>query len=74
MEIIWLVRGDAKEGVDYDRDKLTWLWRVTTDADKKITEDNQKGVNSRYYEPGPYAPMEANLQAWIGWYLSELAV
>lgn len=74
MEIIWLVRGDAWEGVDYDRDKLTWLWRVTTDADKKITEDNQKGVNSRYYEPGPYAPMEANLQAWIGWYLDEVAV
>ena len=72
MEIIWLVRGDAQEGVDYDRDKLTWLWRVTTEADKKITEDNQKGVNSRYYEPGPYAPMEANLQAWIGWYLAEL--
>ena len=54
MEVIWLVRGDAREGVDYDRTKLTWLWRVTSEADKRITEDNQAGVNSRYYTPGPY--------------------
>ena len=27
MEVIWLVRGDAVEGVDYDLEKLTWLWR-----------------------------------------------
>ena len=73
MEIIWLVRGDAKAGIDYDVDKLTWLWRVTTEADKKITEDNQRGVNSRYYEPGPYAPMEGNLRAYIDWYLAEVA-
>ena len=69
MEVIWLVRGDAREGVDYDRDKLTWLWRVTSEADKRITEDNQAGVNSRYYTPGPYAPMESNAKRYIAWYL-----
>ena len=73
MEIIWLVRGDAKAGVDYDLEKLTWLWRVTTDADKIITEDNQKGVNSRYYEPGPYAPAEPSAIRWIDWYLNEIS-
>jgi Rieske 2Fe-2S family protein len=73
MELIWLVKGDAREGVDYDLDKLTWLWRVTTEADKRITEDNQKGVNSRYYEPGPYAPVEPNAIRWIEWYLGEVA-
>ena len=73
MEIIWLVKGGAREGVDYDLEKLTWLWRVTTDADKTITEDNQKGVNSRYYEPGPYAPAEPNAIRWIDWYLNEIA-
>ena len=72
MELIWLVRGDAREGVDYDLDKLTWLWRVTSEADKRITEDNQKGVNSRYYEPGPYAPVEPNAIAWRDWYLGEV--
>src|SRR5262249_39772664 len=34
MEVIWLVRGDAREGVDYDIDRLTWLWKVTSEADK----------------------------------------
>jgi Rieske 2Fe-2S family protein len=73
MELIWLVRGDAVEGRDYDPEALTWLWRVTTEADKRITEDNQKGVNSRFYEPGPYAPVEPNAIRWVAWYLGEIA-
>lgn len=73
MELIWLVKGGAKAGTDYDLDKLTWLWRVTTEADKRITENNQKGVNSRFYEPGPYAPAEPNAIRWIEWYLDEIA-
>ena len=73
MELVWLVRGDAREGVDYDLDRLTWLWRVTSEADKRITDDNQKGVNSRYYQPGPYAPVEPNAINWVAWYLAEIA-
>ena len=73
MELIWLVRGDAVEGKDYSIDALTWLWTVTTEADKRITEDNQRGVNSRYYEPGPYAPVEPNAIRWVEWYLQEIA-
>ena len=73
MELIWLVKGDAVEGVDYVSEKLAWLWRVTTQADKRITENNQKGVNSRFYQPGPYAPVEPNAIAWIAWYLGEIA-
>jgi phenylpropionate dioxygenase-like ring-hydroxylating dioxygenase large terminal subunit len=73
MEVIWLVRGDAREGVDYDLEKLTWLWRVTSVADKRIIEQNQLGVNSRYYEPGPYAPMEYNTRSYVDWYLREIA-
>jgi phenylpropionate dioxygenase-like ring-hydroxylating dioxygenase large terminal subunit len=73
LELVWLVRGDAREGRDYDLDKLTWLWRVTTRADKRITEDAQKGVNSRFYEPGPYSPAEPNAIAWMAWYLAEIA-
>ncbi|TVQ52832.1 MAG: aromatic ring-hydroxylating dioxygenase subunit alpha [Rhodobacteraceae bacterium] len=73
MELVWLVRGDAEEGRDYNLERLTWLWRVTTEADKRITEDNQKGVNSRFYEPGPYAPVEPNAINWVAWYLAEIA-
>jgi Rieske 2Fe-2S family protein len=73
LEVLWLVRGDAGEGADYDRDRLTWLWRVTSEADKRIVEQNQLGVNSRFYEPGPYAPMEENTRRYIAWYLREIA-
>ncbi len=72
MELIWLVKGGAKEGVDYDLDRLTWLWRVTTEADKRITENNQRGVNSRFYQPGPYSPAEPNAIGWVAWYLAEI--
>jgi phenylpropionate dioxygenase-like ring-hydroxylating dioxygenase large terminal subunit len=73
MEVVWLVRGDAREGVDYDPARLTWLWTVTSEADKRIIEENQLGVRSRYYEPGPYAPMEYNTRRYIAWYLREIA-
>jgi len=72
MEVIWLVRGDAREGVDYDLEKLTWLWRVTSEADKRIIEDNQRGVNSRFYRPGPLSTMESSERRFVEWYLSEL--
>ncbi len=73
MEVLWLVRGDAKEGADYDLDRLTWLWKVTSEEDKRIIEQNQLGVNSRYYEPGPYTPMEQNTARHTAWYLREIA-
>jgi Rieske 2Fe-2S family protein len=73
MEVIWLVHGDAEAGRDYDLEKLTWLWKVTSEADKRIIEHNQLGVNSRFYRPGPYAPMEYNTIAYVDWYLREIA-
>jgi phenylpropionate dioxygenase-like ring-hydroxylating dioxygenase large terminal subunit len=73
LHVTWLVRGDAREGADYDLDRVTWLWRVTAQADKRIVEENQIGVNSRFYEPGPYAqPIESGTQRFTEWYLKEL--
>jgi phenylpropionate dioxygenase-like ring-hydroxylating dioxygenase large terminal subunit len=72
MEVIWLVRGDAVAGRDYDPAKLTWLWKVTSDADKRIIELNQAGITSRYYRPGPYAPMESHTARLIEWLLAQL--
>ena len=71
-EIYWLVRGDAQEGKDYDVGELTWLWDVTTVADKTIIVDNSKGVHSRYYEPGPFSGMEIAERDYIEWILAEL--
>ena len=71
-EITWLVNESAVEGKDYDRANLTWLWDVTTLADKQIIERNQAGVDSRYYEPGPLSPMEYFTQQFLQWYVATM--
>jgi Rieske 2Fe-2S family protein len=71
-DIYWLVRGDAQEGKDYDIDELTWLWDVTTEADKMIIVNNSKGIHSRYYKPGPFSDMESLERRYVEWILQEL--
>ncbi len=73
MEVVWLVRGDAVEARDYDRATLTWLWHVTSLADKKIIDANQKGVASRFYVPGPFSLMEPATRAYVERYVSAFA-
>ena len=72
-EIYWLVRGDAVEGEDYETEELTWLWDVTTEADKTIIVNNWRGVRSRYYTPGPFSGMERAERIYVEWILQELA-
>ena len=74
MEVIWLVHADAIEGRDYQIDRLSWLWQVTSVEDKQIIERNQEGVNSRYYEPGPYSLQEEYAMRFVDWYIGELGV
>ena len=71
-EITWLVNGTATEGKDYDVEKLTWLWDVTTIADKQIIERNQAGVDSQYYEPGPLSTMEEFAGLFMQWYVTTM--
>jgi Rieske 2Fe-2S family protein len=71
-DIYWYVRGDAEAGRDYDVDELTWLWDITTEADKTIIVNNWKGVRSKYYDPGPFSEMEDLERLWIEWVLQEL--
>ena len=73
MEVLWLVCAEAQAGRDYDPARLAWMWDVTSIADKKIIDFNQKGVNSRFYEPGPYTPMEEPTRNFVAWYLAEIA-
>lgn len=74
MEVIWLVRGDAVAGRDYEVETLSWLWQVTSVEDKLIIERNQEGVDSRYYEPGPYSLQEEYAARFTAWYLAELGL
>ncbi|PDH42633.1 MAG: hypothetical protein CND83_01305 [Rhodothermaeota bacterium MED-G19] len=72
IEIMWLVNENAIEGVDYNMEELTWMWHKTTLEDKRIIEDNQKGVLSKKYEPGPLSEMEMGLEKLKIWYLKHL--
>ena len=72
VELMWLVHKDAKEGIDYNVDEMIWMWDVTTIADKRIIENNQKGVLSNKYKPGPLSQMEKGLEKFKNWYLKQL--
>jgi glycine betaine catabolism A len=37
------------EGVDYDVNRIKWMWEKTGEKDAMICENNQKGVNSKFY-------------------------
>ncbi|MFU8823598.1 aromatic ring-hydroxylating oxygenase subunit alpha [Yoonia sp.] len=65
----WLVHKDAVEGVDYDLQTLTEVWLNTNDEDRQVVEENQKGILSPAYEPGPYSPIqEEGVIQFIDWY------
>ena len=72
VELMWLVNERAVEGIDYDINEITWMWDETTKADKRIIENNQKGVLSSKYEPGPLSKMEIGLDKLKKWYLKHL--
>lgn len=72
IQMVWMVRSDAKEGRDYDRDDLAWLWHVTTLDDERIIRHNQEGVNSNFFQPGPLAEMERGIRSFYQNYLAML--
>ncbi len=65
----WLVHRDAVEGRDYDLKRLTEVWEATNDEDRHVVEENQIGVSSPAFEPGPYSPrQESGVQQFVDWY------
>jgi len=71
--VTWLVHEDAQEGVDYELDKLTPFWQLTSEQDWELCERVQRGINSTAYRPGPLSKTrEYNLDAFLRWYLRQL--
>ncbi len=65
----WLVHRDAVEGVDYDLATLTDVWTKTNDQDRRIVEENARGILSPAYEPGPYSERdEGGVIQFVEWY------
>jgi glycine betaine catabolism A len=68
----WLVHEDAEEGVDYDVDNLTHVWRETNEQDSVFCARAQLGVSSPAYLPGPYAASEYQVDAFTTWYVDRV--
>jgi Rieske 2Fe-2S family protein len=69
----WLVHKDAVEGVDYDLENLTRVWLATNDEDRRVVEENQRGVNSPAFVPGPYSRIqEDGVIQFVDWYCATL--
>jgi len=65
----WLVNKDAVEGVDYDPTHLRRVWDATNEQDRRLAEENQRGINSKGYQPGPYSEsFEFGVIDFVNWY------
>lgn len=65
----WIVHQDAVAGVDYDLARLIEVWSATNDQDRALAENNQRGVESLAYSPGPYSRTSEQLVLrLIDWY------
>ncbi|WP_131906407.1 SRPBCC family protein [Cocleimonas flava] len=65
----WLVHKDAVEGKDYDLETLIAVWKATNQQDLELVEENQKGIRSPNYTPGPYSVVqEDGVIQFINWY------
>ncbi|MGH3145549.1 MAG: aromatic ring-hydroxylating oxygenase subunit alpha [Rubrobacter sp.] len=73
VEVCFLVRESAVEGVDYDPKRVAAVWRATCEQDWEICENNYAGVRSVAYEPGPFSEVtESSVEAFLLWYLDQL--
>ena len=64
---------EAKEGRDYELDKLMPFWQLTSEQDWELCEVAQTGISSNFYRPGPYSThKEYNVDAFVCWYLEAL--
>lgn len=65
----WLVHKDAVEGEDYDIERLRHVWDQTNKQDRELAEQNQRGINSLAYQPGPYSETyEFGVINFLDWY------
>ncbi len=73
VRMTWLVDAKAQEGKDYDLDQLLPFWLLTAEQDWQICVNQQKGVNSHAYTPGPLSiNKEYNLDRFLRWYIQQI--
>ena len=72
VEIFWLINPNAKEGRDYQPERVKALWDITEREDRWIVENNQHGIRSGAYMSGRYATTEGGPSRFVQWYMKEV--
>lgn len=73
LRTVWLVNRAAREGADYDPERLTEVWLATNRQDADLVALAQQGVASVGYEPGPLSAFcETLVEQNIAWYVERL--
>ena len=73
IRMTWLVDQKAEEGKDYDLDKMLPFWLWTAEQDWQICVNQQRGVTSHAYTPGPLSTYkEYNIDRFLRWYLMQM--
>jgi Rieske 2Fe-2S family protein len=68
MQLMWLVRDSAVEGVDFNVGSVAAVWEPTLREDKTLAENTQLGIDSTAYRPGPYMETENLVSDFDHWY------
>ena len=69
----WAFPPAALERPDFDASYAVDFWDITNKQDWTICADQQLGVSSRAYVPGPFSRVrERNVAHFLDWYLGEL--
>ena len=70
----WLVNADAREGVDYEVDKLIEVWKATNQQDADLVAITHSGTQDPGYTPGPFSAFtESYVDQFSRWYAARLA-
>lgn len=73
IDVAFLVREDAVSERDFDPDKVAYVWKMTSEEDWELCENNHAGICSQGYQPGPLSPLTENsVLAFYDWYDAQL--
>lgn len=65
----WIVHEDAEEGIDYEYEQMTSVWRVTNAEDEELCHSMSLGAKSEYYRPGIFSADERHCRQFCDWYM-----
>lgn len=65
----WIVHKDAVEDIDYTKEHMTDVWRVTNAEDVALCHSMTQGTISEHYRPGPFSPVEKFCTQFCDWYM-----